>query len=72
MPVAAIGEEFERAEQLKGATLAGWLHLGLCVVKANLVNNKEVECWHCEAAMKHSGNTTNLAANMAKAQRHED
>ena len=59
---------------MKGAKLALWLHFSLRVVKAKLVNNTEVECWHCEAAVKHSGNTTNLAApvNMAKAQRHED
>ena len=48
---------------LKGAKWAIWLHFGLCVAKAKLVNNKE-ECWHCGAAVKHSGNTINLAGNM--------
>ena len=52
---------------LKDAKLAIWLHFGLSVVKAKLVNNKGVECWHRGAAVKHSGNTTNLAADMTKA-----
>ena len=37
---------------LKGATSVIWLHFGLRLVEAKLVN-KEVECWHCEAAVKH-------------------
>ena len=70
--VAEMGKELERAEATEGAKLAIWLHFGLRVVKAKLVNNMEVECWHCGAAVKCSGNATNLAADMAKERGYED
>ena len=53
---------------LKGAKSAIWLHFGLCVVETKLVNNKEVECWHCESAVKHSARgNTNLRRSGTKA-----
>ena len=39
------------------------------VVEVKLVYNKEVESWHCGAAVKRSGNSTNPTVHMAK--RHE-
>ena len=55
-----------------GEKSAIWLHFGLRLGEAKLVNNKEVECWHSGAAVKHSGNTTNLAGHGNVARRHED
>ena len=59
-------KKLKERRPLKGAKSAIWLHFGLRVVEAELGNNKEVECWHYEAAVKDSGNTTNLAADLVK------
>ena len=70
--VAEIGEEFERAEATEGEKSVTWLHFGLRLGEANLVNNNEVECWHCGATVKQSGNTTNLAGHGEVVRRHGD
>ena len=65
-PMQEKPSEKRELRPLKGAKAPIWLHFGFLVVEGSIVNMKEVECRHCGAPVKYSGNTTNLAAHLSK------